>query len=157
MPEKLKSLLQLKKIVQQLKNRNKKVVITNGCFDIIHRGHIKIFRKAKSLGDVLIVALNSDDSIRRLKGKNRPIMNQEERVEVLSELESIDFIVIFDQDTPENVIKTLKPDILVKGSDYKIEEIVGREYVEKVVRVPLIKGLSTTQIIRRIQQAYGQP
>lgn len=149
---KLKSLPSLKKIVENLKKKGKRIVFTNGCFDIIHSGHIKIFRKSKKLGDILIVGLNSDASVRRLKGMSRPIVNQAGRADVLSEMRCVDYIVIFDEDTPVEVIKNLKPDVLVKGGDYRTDEIVGRNFVKKVVRIPLVKGVSTTNIIEKIRR-----
>lgn len=149
---KLKSLPSLKKIVENLKKKGKRIVFTNGCFDIIHSGHIKTFRKSKKLGDILIVGLNSDASVRRLKGMSRPIVNQAGRADVLSEMRCVDYIVIFDEDTPVEVIKNLKPDVLVKGGDYRTDEIVGRNFVKKVVRIPLVKGVSTTNIIEKIRR-----
>ncbi len=145
---KLKSLTALKKIVVELKKNGKKIVFTNGCFDLIHPGHIKTFRKAKTLGDMLVVGINSDASVKKLKGKSRPILNQSSRADVLSEMESVNYIVIFGDDTPLKVIKTIKPDVLVKGGDYKIRGIIGHEIAKKVVRVPLMKGFSTTNIIK---------
>jgi D-glycero-beta-D-manno-heptose 1-phosphate adenylyltransferase len=142
-------------IVNKLKKSGKKIVFTNGCFDLIHAGHIKSFQKAKSLGDVLVVGLNSDSSVRRLKGPDRPLVNEKSRACVVSALEAVDYVTIFSEDTPAELIALLKPDILVKGGDYKLNKIVGRENVKKVVRVPLLKGYSTTELIKKIVKVYG--
>jgi D-beta-D-heptose 7-phosphate kinase/D-beta-D-heptose 1-phosphate adenosyltransferase len=147
---KIKTLISLNRIISNLKKQNKKIVFTNGCFDLLHIGHIRTFKKAKSLGDVLIVAVNSDKSVRKLKGKNRPIIKDKFRMEVLSAIEYIDYIVKFDEDTPIKLIKYLKPDIIVKGSDWKKENVVGKE-LSKVVLAPFIKGWSTTEIINKIK------
>lgn len=139
------------KIVNRLKREGKKIVFTNGCFDIIHRGHIKLLREAKKLGDILIVGLNSDNSIKRLKGSSRPINKLSDRIEVLSAIEYVDYIVVFKEDTPYELIKSIKPDYLVKGGDYKVEEVVGREFAKKVVLVKFLNGRSTTNIIKAIE------
>ena len=137
-------------------HKNKKIVFTNGCFDVIHSGHIHTLKEAKKHGDILILGLNSDSSIKRLKGPNRPILSEQERVEILKSLEFIDYIVVFDEDTPLNIIKEIKPDILVKGADYKDKLIVGKKEVEKyggkVVLINLIEGKSTTNIIKKIKE-----
>lgn len=134
-------------------DENKKIVFTNGCFDILHRGHVEYLAKAAQLGDILIVGLNSDKSVRRLKGKGRPINDEISRAVVLSALESVFCVVIFDEDTPENLIKEINPDVLVKGSDYKIDEIAGADFVKQhggeVVTIDLVKGFSTTNIIEK--------
>lgn len=122
-------------------------VFTNGCFDILHEGHIKTLEFAKSKGDKLIVGLNSDASIKRLKGNSRPIVPEKSRYAVLKSLKMVDEVIIFDQDTPLELIKTIKPDILVKGSDYNVDNVIGKEYVKEIVLVPLIDGISTSQII----------
>ncbi|NOZ46917.1 MAG: D-glycero-beta-D-manno-heptose 1-phosphate adenylyltransferase [Chlorobi bacterium] len=146
----------LKEILDNLKSENKKIVFTNGCFDIIHSGHITYLYKAKSFGDVLIIGLNSDDSVRRLKGESRPINNQSDRAFVLSALRMIDYITIFNEDTPLELIKELKPNVLVKGGDYTIETIVGADFVKEnggdVRIVPLVKGKSTSEIINKIKK-----
>ncbi len=138
-------------------NRDKKIVFTNGCFDILHLGHIKYLKKAKRLGDILIVAVNSDASVKRLKGENRPINLQQDRMEMLAELDFVDYIVSFEEDTPYELIKKINPDVLVKGGDYQIENIVGREIVEKkgglVTTIPFIEGKSTTGIIRALNRS----
>lgn len=130
----------------------KKIVFTNGVFDILHRGHVQYLTKAKSLGDVLIVGLNTDASVRRLKGKSRPIQNQQDRAVILCALRMVDHVILFSEDTPEKLIKKLKPDVLVKGADYKIAEIAGADFVQsyggKVRRIRLTPGRSTTRIIK---------
>jgi len=149
------SLKKLKSIVKKLKRQNKKIVFTNGCFDIIHIGHITLLKKAKSLGDVLIVGLNSDVSVRKLKGKERPIVCQKDRAKVLDSIKYVDYVVVFDELTPYRVITEIKPDILVKGKDYKIKEIVGWGIVPKIVRINLLKDRSTTNIIEKIRKTNG--
>ncbi|MEW6556971.1 MAG: D-glycero-beta-D-manno-heptose 1-phosphate adenylyltransferase [Elusimicrobiota bacterium] len=148
---KLKSISQIAKIVLQLKKANKKIVFTNGCFDILHIGHIRLLKKAKSLGDILVVGLNSDKSVKKIKGNKRPIIPENERAQILSAVSSVDFILKFSQPTPYNLIKKIKPDILVKGADWKEEKIVGSEFAKKVVRIPLVKGYSTTGIIQKLK------
>ena len=137
------------------KSEGKKVVITNGCFDILHAGHVLYLEKAKSLGDILIVLANSDESVRRLKGENRPFNDEFSRTNVLAALSSIDGVLIFTEDTPEQVIRIIKPNILVKGKDYEIDEIAGGEFVlasgGKVMTISLIKGYSTSNIIHKIK------
>jgi D-beta-D-heptose 7-phosphate kinase/D-beta-D-heptose 1-phosphate adenosyltransferase len=151
--QKIKSLDELKQIVDRLKSENKKIVFTNGCFDILHLGHIKSLQEAKSHGDVLIVGLNSDASVRRLKGKGRPIQQEADRAQILAAIHYVDYVIIFDEDTPFNLIKTLRPDILVKGGDYKRkEDIVGSDIVEKVIITPFIEGKSTTSLLKRIKE-----
>lgn len=144
------SLKKLKNIVKKLKQQGKKIVFTNGCFDIIHKGHIVLLKKAKSLGDVLIVGLNTDKSVKQLKGKDRPVNLQQDRAEVLDSIKYVDYVVLFDELTPYKLITELKPDIVVKGGDYKKEEIVGWGIVPKVVRVKLVEGKSTTGLIKKI-------
>ncbi len=148
------SLDTLSKLVLEQKLNSKRIVFTNGCFDIIHSGHIYYLTEAKKLGDILIVGLNSDDSVRRLKGKGRPVNNQFDRASVLSALKPVDFVVFFDEDTPINLIEVINPDVLVKGADYKIDEIVGADFVQKnggqVVTIKLVEGKSTTAIINNL-------
>ncbi|MCX7941139.1 MAG: D-glycero-beta-D-manno-heptose 1-phosphate adenylyltransferase [Endomicrobia bacterium] len=146
------SLAKLKKIVERLKKQNKIIVFTNGCFDIIHKGHIKLLKKARSLGDVLVVGLNTDASVKKLKGKNRPVNSEIDRAEVLDSIRFVDYVVFFNELTPYKLITELKPHIVVKGGDYKKKEIVGWGIVPKVVRVKLVKGMSTTNLIRKIQK-----
>lgn len=144
----------LKEIVKELKKEGKKIVFTNGCFDLIHKGHVYLLKEAKKLGDVLIVGLNSDSSIKKIKGKGRPILKEEERSFIIDNIKGVDYVVIFNEKTPFKLIKEIKPDILVKGGDYKEDEIVGGEFVKKrkgkVVIIPYLSGFSTTEIIRRI-------
>jgi len=143
-------------IVAKLKRKGKTIVFTNGCFDIIHAGHIKLFEKARAQGDALIVAINSDKSLKGLKGPKRPLVTEKLRAYVIAALESVDFVTVFGEQTPAELLSELKPDVLVKGGDYKLSEIVGREYVNKVVRIPLVKGLSTTALINKIVKLYGK-
>jgi D-beta-D-heptose 7-phosphate kinase/D-beta-D-heptose 1-phosphate adenosyltransferase len=156
---KIKNLRQLVGIRQALRRQRKKVVFTNGCFDILHRGHIECLRKAKSFGDVLIVGLNSDSSVRRIKGDKRPILTQGDRAEILASLEMVDYVVIFRQETPLNLIASLVPDVLTKGGDYRKDEIVGRDIVEssggRVILVKQIPGRSTRNVIGKIVKRYS--
>ncbi len=139
---------------KKMKARDKIVVFTNGCFDLLHAGHVKLLRKAKAMGDCLIVGLNSDSSIRRLKGDSRPLLTETDRLEIVSALDCVDAIALFDEDTPLKLIKAVKPDVLVKGSDYDVQSVVGRDVVEKyggrVELVDLVKGKSTTGLIEKI-------
>ncbi len=149
---------ELKKLVSLAKSTGKTVVFTNGCFDLIHGGHIEFLQKAKSLGDFLVIGLNSDASVRSLKGDGRPIKSQKERANILSALRYVDYITIFDESTPEQLISEVRPDILVKGDDYKINEVVGREIVEgygaRVELIPIVKGLSTTNTVEQILEKH---
>ncbi|MCK4401096.1 D-glycero-beta-D-manno-heptose 1-phosphate adenylyltransferase [bacterium] len=151
---KVKSLSELKEIIDSLKKQGKKIGFTNGCFDLIHVGHIKYLRAAKKLCDILIVAVNNDKSVKALKGNERPLFPQDERAEILSAFEFIDYVVIFDEPDPAKTISTLLPDILVKGGDYKIDQIIGRNTVTshggKVITIPEVKGKSTSEIIKKI-------
>ena len=153
---KIKKLTELKKIVDCRRKAGETIVFTNGCFDLIHRGHIELLQKARRLGDLLIVGLNSDSSVRRLKGPARPLQTAADRASILAALEAVDYVVIFSEDTPANLIRQLKPDILVKGADYLPEKIVGARQVKKTVRVPLVANRSTSGLIRKIVQAYGK-
>ena len=141
---------------QRLRREGKRVVFTNGCFDLLHPGHVRYLREARSLGDLLVVALNSDASVRVLKGEGRPILNQDERAEVMAALEVVDYVTIFDEETPRDLIARLLPDVLVKGGDWAIESIVGREEVEaaggRVLSLPYLQGSSTSEIIERIRE-----
>ncbi len=147
------SLQELIAIRKQLKKEGKKVVFTNGCFDLIHRGHVEYLKQSKERADVLVVGLNTDDSVRRLKGKGRPILPLEDRASVLAALEVVDYVSVFGEDTPLQMIKKILPDILVKGGDYTADQIVGKEVVEEsggqVLTVDLIAALSTTDIIQK--------
>ncbi len=138
-------------LVKRWKKTGKNVVFTNGCFDLIHVGHLDYLNKARRLGDKLVVGLNSDDSVRRLKGDKRPINGQNERAHMLAALQCVDAVVIFDEDTPEILISGICPDYLVKGGDYKIDEIVGRQYAGNVTTIPFVEGFSTTSIIEKIK------
>ncbi len=149
---------ELKKIVSLAKSTGKTIVFTNGCFDIIHGGHIEFLQKAKAMGDLLVVGLNSDESVRELKGEGRPIKSERERANIISALKYVDYITIFDDDTPEEVIREVRPDILVKGDDYKMDEVVGREIVEgygaRVELIPIVHGLSTTGTVEKILESH---
>jgi D-beta-D-heptose 7-phosphate kinase/D-beta-D-heptose 1-phosphate adenosyltransferase len=149
--EHIKTYNEISFIVNELKMKHKKIIFTNGCFDILHLGHIKYLEAAKNLGDVLILGLNSDDSIKRLKGKNRPINEQDERAYILASLEVIDYVVIFDEDTPIDLINIVQPDILVKGGDYKGKDVVGQNIAKELKIINFIEGKSTTKTIERIQ------
>jgi D-glycero-beta-D-manno-heptose 1-phosphate adenylyltransferase len=139
---------------ERLRSEGKRVVFTNGCFDLLHPGHVRYLTQARALGDVLIVALNSDRSVRGLKGPGRPVMDQDERAEVISALSAVDYVTIFDEETPRELIAVLLPDLLVKGGDWQVDQIVGREEVEAaggtVMSLPYIEGSSTTDLIERI-------
>jgi len=150
--EHIKSFDEIEKIVKFLKEKNKKIVFTNGCFDILHIGHVKYLQKAKKLGDVLIVGLNSDDSVRRLKGKDRPVNPEYDRAYLLAALEAVDYVVIFNEDTPYELIKIVKPDILVKGADYKGKEVVGSDIAKEVKLIEFVEGKSTTKIIEKVRK-----
>ena len=158
MINKIKNLQELKEIVNSHKKDGKKIVFTNGCYDLIHLGHVRYLKEGKKLGDVLIVALNSDRSVRSLKGPPRPVIPQEERAEIVSALESVDYVTVFDQDDPLEIITFIKPDVLFKGGDWNLDTIVGRDVVEsyggKVFALPLVPGISTTQIINTIASHY---
>jgi D-beta-D-heptose 7-phosphate kinase/D-beta-D-heptose 1-phosphate adenosyltransferase len=151
---KLRTLDELLKIREELKRQNKSVVFTNGCFDLLHSGHVHIFREAKKLGDEFIVAVNEDESVRKIKGESRPIFPLDERLEVLESIEEIDHLLSFSEETPRRIIAALRPDILVKGGDWAPEEVVGREEVEqtggRVMIIPYLEGRSTSEIVERI-------
>ncbi len=153
-------LIELEELLRVLnrEREGKKVVFTNGCFDIIHAGHVDYLEKAKRLGDILIVGMNSDDSVRRIKGDKRPLIPQEMRARVLSCLKPVDYVVIFEEDTPIKLIEAIRPDILVKGGDWELEKIVGRDFVEsyggRVVTIPFEFDISTSKIVERIISLY---
>ena len=149
---KIKGPRALKKWLDQVRQAGQKVVFTNGCFDILHAGHVSVLEFSRSKGDVLVVGLNSDASVRRLKGPMRPVNSQADRALVLAALESVSAVCVFNEDTPYNLIKLVRPDVLVKGGDYKPTEIVGREFAKKVVRFALLKGRSTTNIIKKVSK-----
>lgn len=156
---KIKSLPALLRELEAKRAQGKKIVFTNGCFDLLHVGHVKYLQKARRLGDLLVLGLNSDSSIRRLKGENRPLISEDERAHILAALDCIDHLVIFDEDTPLELISAIKPDILAKGEDYAIDEVVGRDIVEsyggRVELVTFEEGKSTTNIIKKILDQYG--
>ena len=142
-------------IAQNLHDADRKIVFTNGCFDLIHRGHIEYLNNAKKLGDILIIGLNSDESVRRLKGIDRPLNYQQDRAVVLDNLKSVDYVCIFDEDTPYELIKIIQPDILVKGGDWAVQDIIGSDIVlalgRKVKSLKFVEGKSTTDIIEKIR------
>lgn len=139
----------------------KRIVFTNGCFDLVHLGHVKYFQFAKAQGDLLVVGVNTDSGIRRLKGDKRPIVQEQDRLSTLEELESIDYLVLFDEDTPSQLIEKIRPDVLVKGQDYRKDQVVGADVVEsyggRVALAPLVDGRSTSAVIQRILRAYAEP
>jgi rfaE bifunctional protein nucleotidyltransferase chain/domain len=151
---KIRELPDAKKEVERLRSKNKKIVFTNGCFDILHIGHARYLYAAREMGDFLIVAMNSDRSVKAIKGPDRPIMNQYERSDMLASLECVDIVVTFDEDNPMEVIRYLMPDILVKGGDWKEEDIIGADVVRaaggQIRTIPYIRGYSTSGIIKRI-------
>lgn len=155
---KLKTLDDLSNIVAKIKADGKKVIFTNGCFDILHVGHVRYLQAARSLGDCLVMAINSDSSVRGLKGDKRPIVPQGERAELLAALECVDYVTIFNEPDPLNTIKAVKPDSLVKGGDWSEDQIIGGEFVKsiggQVERIPYIEGASTTNIIEEIVERY---
>ncbi len=154
MREKIVPLDDCPNLVARLRERGQRVVLTNGCFDILHVGHARYLEAARSLGDVLLVAINSDRAVRELKGNNRPIVNEDDRAEMVAALGSVDYVTIFDEISPRSLIADARPDVLVKGGDYRLDEIHGREEVEaaggRVVALPFIEGASTTSIIERV-------
>lgn len=156
---KLKTLEELVPIVHALRRQGRVVVFTNGCFDLLHHGHVRYLDQAKGLGDILLVAVNSDASVRTLKGPGRPVVPQAERVEILAALAAVDYVTIFDELTPEGVIRALTPDVLVKGGDWRVDQVVGRELVEgwggMVVSLPYVEGASTSGLIRKIREGGG--
>jgi rfaE bifunctional protein nucleotidyltransferase chain/domain len=144
----------IKSVAENLRRKNKKIVFTNGVFDILHFGHIDYLTKAKKFGDILIIGLNTDLSVKKFKGKDRPIQNQKDRARILDALKPVDYVVLFSEETPDKLIKSVRPDILVKGADYKISEIVGAEFVKSyggmVRRIKLAKERSTTNLIKKM-------
>ena len=152
----IRSLNDIIKLRDKIRIENRKVVFTNGCFDIIHKGHVTYLNEAKSLGDHLIVGINSDDSVKRLKGKDRPVNNESDRAFVLDNLKSVDDVLIFNEDTPYDIIKEIIPDLLVKGGDWKEEDIVGSDIVKKnggkVISLQFVNNYSTTNILEKIEK-----
>ena len=147
---------ELSEVVDRWRSEEKVIVFTNGCFDIIHRGHVEYLAKAKKIGDILVLGLNSDQSVRKLKGEGRPFVSENDRAYILSHLIPVDAVSIFDEDTPLSLIELVKPDVLVKGGDYSLDAIVGKDEVEQyggtVVAIPLVEGRSTTGLIERIRK-----
>jgi rfaE bifunctional protein nucleotidyltransferase chain/domain len=155
MKNKVKSLVELTKLREKFGREGKTTVFTNGCFDVLHSGHIHLFRQAKECGDILIVAVNDDLSVRNLKGSARPVFPLEERLEVLEAVEAIDYLISFSQQTPRELIQALLPDVLVKGGDWKSDEVVGRKEVEgaggRVIIIPYLPGRSSSEILKKIK------
>lgn len=145
------------RFVRNARRRGKTVVFTNGVFDLLHVGHARVFERAKALGDVLIVGVNSDASVRRLKGSNRPIVPARDRAALLASLRAVDCVTIFSADTPAGLIRELRPDVLVKGGDWKRSQIAGAEYAGRVVRIPVVAGRSSSRLIERIRARYDSP
>ena len=155
--EKIKERGELAALLRALQEGGERVVFTNGCFDLLHPGHVRYLERARALGDILVVAVNSDDSVLRLKGSGRPILSDSHRCEIVGSLHSVDYVTVFSEDTPLQIIEQLRPDVLVKGSDWPIDQIVGRATVEarggRVVAIDFEEGFSTTSIINRIRGA----
>jgi rfaE bifunctional protein nucleotidyltransferase chain/domain len=156
--EKVISFDKIKTVIKEEKAKEKKIVFTNGCFDILHAGHVSYLRRARSFGDFLLLGLNSDKSIKKIKGDNRPVVDQNQRAIILSELICIDCIVVFDQEDPEILIKEVRPDVLVKGADWEKDKIIGADFVRKnggvIKRVQFEQDISTTKIIERIGKLF---
>jgi D-glycero-beta-D-manno-heptose 1-phosphate adenylyltransferase len=158
--QKIRVLADIIQLRARLRELGKKLVFTNGCFDILHVGHVRYLNAARALGDELVVGINSDRSVREIKGESRPIVPEAERAEVIAALASVDYVCIFDEPTPKQIIDAIVPDVLVKGADWGISEIVGRDTVENaggvVLNVPLAEGSSTTEIIRKVLDRFGK-
>jgi rfaE bifunctional protein nucleotidyltransferase chain/domain len=156
---KLKNLEDLKVIAADARSKGRSVVFTNGCFDLLHRGHVHVLREAKACGDLLITGVNSDKSVKKIKGPARPVMSESDRSELLASLEMVDYVVLFDEPDPYELISAIRPNVLVKGGDWSDAKIVGADLVEeaggRVVVIPYIKGFSTTEIIERIKNLDG--
>ena len=152
---KIQSQARLKGVIDKLRKQGGRIAFTNGCFDILHYGHIKYLQDAKGAGDVLVLGLNSDASVKRIKGKKRPVNRQIDRLRVLAALSCVDYITVFNQDTPLRLIKLLRPDILIKGGDWETDKIIGAEFVKsyggRVLTIPYLKGYSTTGLIARLK------
>jgi D-beta-D-heptose 7-phosphate kinase/D-beta-D-heptose 1-phosphate adenosyltransferase len=159
MRDKIKTRRQLQILLKKLRVKGKRIVLTNGCFDLLHIGHIRYLEKAKTYGNILIVALNSDQSVRMIKGPLRPIIPEKERAEVIAALDCVDYVTLFDEADPEKLIANLHPDVLVKGGDWPKHRIVGKDIVEggggRVITVPVVPQASTTKIINSIIKRYG--
>lgn len=156
--DKIVALSKVKSLSSRLKSRKKKIVFTNGCFDLIHIGHVKYLERAKAFGDILIVGVNSDSSMKKIKGSKRPIMGQNDRAGIVAGLESVDYVTIFNEATPFKLIRSIRPDVLVKGADWKPDKIVGAEFIGyyggRTISIPLVKGKSTSLIIRKIIKKF---
>lgn len=157
---KIKNITPLKKIIAKLKAKGKRIVFTNGCFDLLHYGHVKYLADAKKMGDILIVAINSDASVKRIKGSSRPLVKESDRLKIIAALESVDYVVKFGEDTPFNTIKTIKPDILIKGADWKKKDIVGAKFISscggRVKTIKFIPRRSTTNLIKKIAKTFQE-
>ncbi len=155
-PRKIVAIEELRRLLEPVRSAGKRIVFTNGCFDLLHVGHVRCLSRARALGDLLVVGLNSDGSVAKIKGSGRPLVPQAERAEVLAALGFVDYVVVFEEETPRELIAAIKPDVLVKGGDWKVEEVVGRDLVEarggKVVIVPFEGGHSTTDLVARIRR-----
>lgn len=157
---KIKTLRALKDLCDRIRGEGKRIVFTNGCFDLLHVGHIRYLEEARNLGDLLIVAVNSDSSIRKIKGPLRPLIAEEDRIELVAALQCVDFTVLFDTPDPLPIIDLLRPDILVKGADWPLDRIIGADVVlgcgGEVMSIPLVPGISTTMIIDRVLTRFGE-
>ena len=160
MRDKIKTRRQLQTLIKGLRSRGKRIVFTNGCFDLLHVGHVRTLQKAKTFGDILIVGLNSDKSIHLIKGPRRPINPERARAEVLAALDGVDYVTLFDEPDPQNLITALLPDVLVKGGDWSKNRVIGKDIVEarggKVIAIPVVPHVSTTRIIGHIIKKYGK-
>ena len=156
--KKIQDLRRLKKLILILKARRKKIVFTNGCFDLLHWGHVKYLQDAKKKGDILVVGINSDSSVKRIKEEKRPVVNEKDRLRLVASLESVDYVVLFKEDTPLKIIKFIKPDVLVKGADWNKNNIVGRDiilsYGGRVSTIKFVKGYSTSNLIKKIAKRF---
>ena len=159
MTDKIKTVDQIAAIAAEAKKNDRSVVFTNGCFDLLHRGHVHILRQAKAAGDILIVGMNSDRSVKSIKGSARPILPETDRVELIAAMEMVDYVVLFDEPDPYQLIAAIKPNVLAKGADWSADKIVGSDIVERnggrVAVIPYLKGFSTTEIIERIRKQDG--
>ena len=159
MSDKLKNLDELIALTAQARQNGKSIVFTNGCFDILHRGHVHVLRQAKAAGDLLIVALNSDRSVQEIKGDKRPVLPETDRIELIGAMEMVDYVIIFDESDPYKLIAAIKPNVLAKGGDWSADKIIGADVVERaggrVVVIPYLKGFSTSEIIERIIKENG--
>ncbi len=156
--KKIQNLRKLKNLILCLKAQRKKIVFTNGCFDLLHYGHVKYLQDARKKGDILVVGINSDTSVKRIKGKPRPVVNEKDRLRLVAALESVDYIVLFKEDTPLKIIKFIKPDVLIKGADWNKNNIVGRDFVlsygGRVSTIKFVKGYSTSNLIKKIAKRF---